>query len=80
LSFYSYIILNRLLANRQKFIFMIPFWTFMVCTIVMRFMILIYRLEAIMSSSEVATATNQQLVNNFHLGYFISIALCELSS
>ncbi|KAG8628672.1 hypothetical protein KVT40_002537 [Elsinoe batatas] len=76
LSFYSYQILLKILRNKGKIIFLVLFWALMIPIIAFRFCILAYRQHDLRAGSN----ENQQMINNFHMGYFSCIAMCEVVS
>ncbi|KAF4551524.1 Hypothetical protein D9617_13g100250 [Elsinoe fawcettii] len=76
LSFYSYQILLRILRNKGKIIFLVLFWLLMVPIIGFRFCIMAYRIQDLKADEP----TRQKMINNFHMGYFICIAMCEVVS
>lgn len=89
LSFYSYVILSRVLSNRARTIFLAIFWTLIIDITAIRAVILITRVHFILDTnpgSGGATQTSatdlalQALIDNLHVGYFSSIALVECSS
>ncbi|KAK8100398.1 hypothetical protein PG999_010772 [Apiospora kogelbergensis] len=78
LSFYSYAILARMLHKRTKQAFMAVFWTLMLGIVVLRTMIMIHRIKYLIGDSNSVELLT--LINRFHMGYFISIALIECIS
>ncbi|KAM5372952.1 hypothetical protein ACJZ2D_007163 [Fusarium nematophilum] len=76
LSFYSYIILNRVLRNRQWWIFASLFWFMIVAIAAIRVVIAAVRARRILNESD----GEQGMINNLHLGYFVLIALLECLS
>lgn len=77
LPFYSYLILIRILRPRSKAVFLVLFWSFMTGVVVSRMLILVFRMQTWQMTDP---APKQALVNQLHLGFFISLALCESSS
>ncbi|KAH8886140.1 hypothetical protein GQ53DRAFT_617406, partial [Thozetella sp. PMI_491] len=78
LSFYSYVILTRVLRNRSRLIFISIFWGLISVIIIIRFAILITRVRYILGNS--ADSDLQRLVDHLHVGYFASIAVIEIVS
>ncbi|CAI4220149.1 unnamed protein product [Parascedosporium putredinis] len=76
LSFYSFMILQRVLRNVQWRIFMSLFWTMIVGIVGIRVAIAVTRIRLILSGTEEL----QGLVNHLHIGYFVLIALLECLS
>ncbi|KAF4547361.1 Hypothetical protein D9617_45g091390 [Elsinoe fawcettii] len=74
LSFYSYQILLRILRNKGKITFLVLFWLLTVVIIGFRLCIMIYRIRDLQADEP----SRQKLINAFHMGYFICIALCEV--
>jgi len=78
LSFYSYVILTRVLRNRARLLFTCLFWGLVAIIGAIRAVILITRVRFILGgSSEVVL---QSTVDNLHVGYFATIALVECVS
>jgi hypothetical protein len=75
-SFYSYIILSRILLGRPWYIFAGSFWTIMVGIAVARILIAITRARWHASGS----SELQDMVNYMHMVYFPLIALLECVS
>ncbi|USP73231.1 hypothetical protein yc1106_00505 [Curvularia clavata] len=78
LTFYSYMILNRVLRNRQRVVFLALFWIFMAALIILRTSILVFRVVVTVTSNQ-----NQQtpyLVEHLHIGNFVSLAVIEIIS
>lgn len=73
--FYSFFILLPILRDRPRRIFLALFWFGTVCTIGFRIGILVYRVRLILSGTQAL----QPLINNLHVGYFVSIAVVEIS-
>lgn len=78
MSFYSYIILSRVLRNRQWTIFASLFWLIIVETTALRVVISAVRAKRIINES--ANVGEQVMINNLHIGYFVSIAVLECLS
>ncbi|KAF5966629.1 hypothetical protein FBULB1_11548 [Fusarium bulbicola] len=76
LSFYSYIILSRVLRGRQWIIFATGFWFMIISVSSIRVVIAAVRARRIMNALD----TDQSLINHLHMGYFILIALLECLS
>lgn len=76
LSFYSYLILIRVLRRRDRVIFMSLFWSFIGIITSIRIVILVSRARQIVSG----TTNFQQLIDHLHVGYFSSIAVLEIIS
>jgi hypothetical protein len=76
LSFYGYVILRRILHDRQWYIFATLFWTIMLAIVVVRIMIAITRARSIIGGDTGLQTT----VNHLHTAYFPLIALVECVS
>ncbi|RFU34256.1 hypothetical protein B7463_g2063, partial [Scytalidium lignicola] len=76
MSFYSYLILIRILKARERRVFRLMFWTLILSPVVFRTVILQARARDILSDS----LSQQSLVDHLHIGYFISIAMLECVS
>ncbi|KAF5004978.1 hypothetical protein FDECE_8557 [Fusarium decemcellulare] len=76
LSFYSYIILSRVLRHRQWYIFASLFWFMIVAIAALRVVIAAVRARRILNEAE----GEQSVINNLHMGYFVLIALLECLS
>jgi hypothetical protein len=76
LSFYSYLILRRVLKHRPRQLFMLMFWSLITIITGLRVGILISRTMNILSGNN----SRQRLISNLHIGYFVSIALVEILS
>ena len=76
MSFYSYLILIRVLSNRSRLVFMSLFWVIMVALLGIRIMILISRARDILAND----VNLQKTIDHLHIGYFSSIALVECIS
>lgn len=76
MSFYSYLILIRVLSNRSRLVFMGLFWSIMVALLVIRIMILMSRAKDIVAGN----TSRQGYIDHLHIGYFSSIAVVECIS
>ncbi|KAH7184905.1 uncharacterized protein B0J16DRAFT_414335 [Fusarium flagelliforme] len=76
LSFYSYIILSRVLRGRPWIIFATSYWSMIVSVTAIRVVIAIIRARRILQGIN----EDQSLINHLHMGYFILIALLECLS
>ncbi|KAF2029848.1 hypothetical protein EK21DRAFT_66839 [Setomelanomma holmii] len=76
LSFYSYMILNRVLQNRSRIVFLSLFWLLMTIIVGVRFGILVYRARYAITGVSALQTTVAQL----HIGYFVAIAVIEIIS
>jgi hypothetical protein len=76
MSFYSYLILIKVLRNRPRLIFLSLFWSLMVIILVLRMLILITRANDLLNG----TTSLQSLVNRLHVAYFSSLAVVECIS
>ncbi|KAJ0126347.1 Protein MSN1 [Fusarium oxysporum f. sp. albedinis] len=76
LSFYSFVILSRVLRNRRWHVFASLFWTIIVIISALRIMIAIMRVRSILHGGD----PYQEVINNLHIGYFASIASVECIS
>ena len=76
LSFYSYMILNRVLRSRSRLIFLSLFWLLMTVIVVLRCSILVFRARSVMDGDP----NLQTMVAHLHIGYFVSIAIIEILS
>lgn len=76
LSFYSYIILIRVLKAKARVMFMCIFWFLIAIITALRTGILACRARNILSDNN----NYQRLISQLHIGYFISIALIEVVS
>ncbi|KAF4978620.1 hypothetical protein FZEAL_5023 [Fusarium zealandicum] len=77
LSFYSYIILSRVLRNRQWIIFAALFWFMIVGIAALRVVIAALRCRRILEQTD---GEQQTIINSLHMGYFVIIALLECLS
>ena len=73
LSFYSYQILNRILQNEQRKIFLGLFWSLIGSVVIVRITILFNRAIDLKHN----TAAKQYTIDHLHIAYFIIIALTE---
>ncbi|EWY87615.1 hypothetical protein FOYG_11795 [Fusarium oxysporum NRRL 32931] len=76
LSFYSYVILSHVLRNRRWHVFAGLFWTIMVIISALRITITITRVRSILDGG----SSYQEVIDNLHIGYFVSIATVECIS
>ncbi|KAH6984746.1 hypothetical protein BKA56DRAFT_631092 [Ilyonectria sp. MPI-CAGE-AT-0026] len=76
LSFYSYVILSRVLRNRRWHVFAALFWGIMLVIAAIRIMIAATRVRSILAGGD----SFQKLISNLHIGYFVSIAVVECVS
>ncbi|RDL41868.1 Uncharacterized protein BP5553_01847 [Venustampulla echinocandica] len=76
LSFYSYLILIRVLRRRDRLIFMSLFWSMMAILTGLRIAILVNRSKQIIDD----TLNLQGLIDHLHVGFFSSIAVVEIIS
>ncbi|KAJ4256264.1 hypothetical protein NW762_009344 [Fusarium torreyae] len=76
LSFYSYIILSRVLRGRQWVIFASGYWFMIISVSAIRIVIAAVRARRIILGLD----DDQKLINHLHMGYFILIALLECLS
>lgn len=76
MSFYSYIILSRILFDWHLRIFKVLFWFIMCAIAATRVAIATFRALAILNDDEHAQST----INRLHVGYFTGIALVECIS
>lgn len=76
LSFYSYVILSRILSDRRRRVFVGAFWSIMLAIVVIRIMIGITRVRYIVGGDRGL----QNTVNSLHMAYFPLIALLECVS
>ncbi|KAH6670369.1 hypothetical protein F5X68DRAFT_50208 [Plectosphaerella plurivora] len=77
LSFYSYVILSRVLRGRTWYIFAGFFWSLMLGIAAIRIVIAITRVRALL---EVDGHNLQAMINGLHIGYFVLIAAVECLS
>lgn len=73
LSFYSYQILLRVLQGVRRRLFLIVFWTMIAIISSIRLAILICRIRVVLDGSDRV----QDIIDNLHVGYFVSIGLVE---
>ncbi|KAF2825543.1 hypothetical protein CC86DRAFT_32372 [Ophiobolus disseminans] len=76
LSFYSYMILNRVLRSRSRVTFLTLFWILMAMIVVLRFAILVCRARNTINGN----LDLQNIVARLHIGYFVAIAVVEILS
>ncbi|KAM0351194.1 hypothetical protein ACHAP4_009332 [Fusarium culmorum] len=76
LSFYSYIILSRVLRGRQWIVFATLYWSMILLVTAIRVVIAAVRARRILQGLD----DDQSLINHLHMGYFILIALLECVS
>ncbi|KAH6675912.1 hypothetical protein B0J14DRAFT_374150 [Halenospora varia] len=76
MSFYSYLILIRVLKTKGRNIFMGLFWIIMSALLVLRILILTNRAKDIVAGNN----DRQTYINHLHIGFFSSIALVECVS
>jgi hypothetical protein len=77
MSFYSYLILIRILNHRDRRIFLYLFWVLMFMIIGIRTMILISRAMELVQENP---GYLQDRVDKLHIGYFTAIAVIEIIS
>jgi hypothetical protein len=76
MSFYSYLILIRVLKHRDRLVFMLLFWGIMLVILILRCLILASRARDILTG----TSAQQDLISRLHIGYFTAIAVVEIVS
>ncbi|KAJ2897645.1 uncharacterized protein MKZ38_004510 [Zalerion maritima] len=76
LSFYSYVILRRVLRHRARILFLSLFWLLIAIIAILRLTILATRVRLLLSDTD----DLQPLVNYLHIGYFSAIAAIEVVS
>ncbi|KAK0389031.1 hypothetical protein NLU13_2607 [Sarocladium strictum] len=76
ITFYSYIILTRLLPQRELVYLKTIFWSLLMAVAAARMIILVNRIRAILDPS----LDLQRLINGMHIGYFVGLALIECTS
>ncbi|KAL2126013.1 hypothetical protein VTI74DRAFT_1953 [Chaetomium olivicolor] len=76
LSLYSYVILSRILRDRQWYIFLTLFWVIMVAIVVVRISIAVTRVRFIIRGDTALQST----VNHLHMAYFPLLAVLECVS
>ncbi|CAG9946856.1 unnamed protein product [Clonostachys rosea f. rosea IK726] len=74
LSFYSYIILTRVLIRRSRRVFLILFWGILVLIISARLAILVMRVKVTILERD----NLQSVINRAHIAYFVCIASIEI--
>lgn len=77
LSFYSYVILSRVLRGRSWHVFAGLFWTLILGIVGVRVVIAVTRVRALLSRDGDAL---QPTINALHIAYFVLIALVECLS
>ncbi|KFA81648.1 hypothetical protein S40288_09175 [Stachybotrys chartarum IBT 40288] len=78
LSFYSYVILNKVLQRTSRIAFLSIFWTLIAAVSCIRFTILVIRVRYVLDGSRDAAAL--AIITSLHIGYFTTIALIECIS
>lgn len=78
LSFYSYIILTRVLQGYRRSIFMAIFWTMIVIVAASKISILACRVRYILGNMQ--SESLPRIIARLHTGYFIGIATVECVS
>jgi hypothetical protein len=76
LSFYSYMILTRVLQKRARLIFLSLFWVIMVLIVGLRFSIMGCRAQNTINDNDKL----QTIIARLHIGYFALIAVIEIIS
>lgn len=76
LSFYSYMILRRLLQDRTRVVFMSIFWSIIAMMVALRMAILTCHVKYIISGDPKMNLT----ISRIHIGYFALIAVVEIIS
>lgn len=76
ITFYSYMILTRLLPQRELIWLKTIFWSLMMFVAAARMVILVNRVRAILDPS----LDLKSLINGMHIGYFVGLALIECTS
>lgn len=76
LSFYSYIILNRILHGHSRKVFISLYWTGIFVIFTFKLAITVLRLKDILNGN----IKNVLLIDRMHIGYFVGIALVEMLS
>ncbi|SPN96476.1 uncharacterized protein DNG_00004 [Cephalotrichum gorgonifer] len=76
LSFFSYVILIRVLHDKQRLVFLALFWGLMVGIVAARVAVLILRMQSILT----ATDNFQRIITRLHTAYFVLIASVECLS
>ena len=76
ITFYSYMILIRLLPRRELIYLKTIFWSLMITVTAARMIILVHRARAILNPD----LDLQNLINGMHIGYFVGLALIECTS
>ena len=78
-SFYSYIILTRVLRGKQRLAFIGAFWALILGILVARILVAVHRIKMIVTDAE-GEGSLQTKVNNMHIVYFVLIASVECLS
>ncbi|KAL2176405.1 uncharacterized protein P884DRAFT_278494 [Thermothelomyces heterothallicus CBS 202.75] len=78
LSFYSYVLLSRILSGRPWYIFVVSFWTAMLGILTVRVLIAVTRVRYIAGGGR--DDGLQNTVNHLHMAYFPLLALLECLS
>lgn len=78
LSFYSNIILIRVLHNRRRVVFLSLFWVFMTALIILWLSLLAFRAHIIVTGRQ--NLQDSCLVEHLHIGNFVSLAIIETIS
>ncbi|AEO56516.1 hypothetical protein MYCTH_92805 [Thermothelomyces thermophilus ATCC 42464] len=78
LSFYSYVLLSRILSGRPWYIFVVSFWTAMLGILTVRVLIAVTRVRYIAGGGR--DNGLQNTVNHLHMAYFPLLALLECLS
>lgn len=78
LSFYSYVLLSRILSGRPRCIFIVSFWTAILGILTVRILIAVTRVHFIAGGED--DGRLQNTVNRLHLAYFLLLAVLECLS
>ncbi|KAL2163032.1 hypothetical protein VTH06DRAFT_6868 [Thermothelomyces fergusii] len=78
LSFYSYVLLNRILSGRPRYIFIVSFWTAILGIVTVRILIAVIRVRFIAGGG--FDSGLQSTVNHLHMAYFPLLAVLECLS
>ncbi|PTU18035.1 hypothetical protein P175DRAFT_0534939 [Aspergillus ochraceoroseus IBT 24754] len=73
ISFYSYLIISRILHGRQLMIFLVIFWALILDILGLRITITVYRAMQLARGN----LSEQHRISHLHTGYFVSLALLE---
>lgn len=76
LPFYSYVILRRILHNKQRLIFLTLFWTFITCLAAVRVAITALRVRSILETED----DFQHTLTRLHTAFFVLLACVEILS